>query len=112
MILILIINLLLFCHPTYPIGVHAMLRKCPSPVSKRRFAFTLIEILVVMIIIGMLVAMLLPAVQKVREAARRSNCGANMHQIGIAMANYESSHGHFPASWNPVAPNANGNIDG
>jgi type II secretory pathway pseudopilin PulG len=72
----------------------------------------LIEILVVMIIIGMLVAMLLPAVQKVREAARRSNCGANMHQIGIAMANYESTHGYFPASWNPVAPNTNGNIDG
>ena len=65
--------------------------------SKRRNAFTLVELLVVIAIIGILIGMLLPAVQQVRESARRIQCGNQIRQISLAMLNYESAHQKFPA---------------
>lgn len=67
--------------------------------NRRRSGFTLIELLVVIAIIAILVALLLPAVQQVREAARKTQCADHLHNLGIAIHNYEGTHRAFPFAW-------------
>ena len=68
----------------------------PSPPTNTRSAFTLIELLVVIAIIGILVAILLPAIQSAREAGRRTGCTNHLRQLGVALHNYHTIHQRFP----------------
>lgn len=73
----------------------------PQPFHRQKshHGLTLVEVLVVLAIIGILMGLIIPAVQMARESARKAHCGNNLRQVGVALHQYASSHGTFPLGW-------------